>query len=86
MTTKAGNLGKVEAKFVLQPVHRITRPSSEDLNKVVASEVTSLKQWNERPFHANVKEKNLRIAWCHQRIFWRYQESQPLAAFVCLRR
>ena len=47
MSAEAGNLGKVEAELVVQPVHGITRPTGEDANKVVSCEFTSLARRNE---------------------------------------
>ena len=42
MTTKSGNLGKVELEFVLQPVDSVPGTASQDGDKIVAGEVTSL--------------------------------------------
>lgn len=42
VATKTSDLGKVEAKLVLQPVHRITRAPSENMNEVIAGEFASL--------------------------------------------
>lgn len=53
VATKTCDLGKVEAKLVLQPVHRITRTPSENMNEVVAGEVASLEQRVE-----------MRFQWC----------------------
>ena len=51
MTTKTGNLGKVEAKLILQPVHGITGSTGEDLNEVVPSKIPSLAQRDETRQH-----------------------------------
>ena len=42
VTTEASNLGKVELELVLQPVNSISGTASQDGDKIVAGEVTSL--------------------------------------------
>jgi hypothetical protein len=42
VTTKSSNLGKVELELVLQPVDSISGTASQDGDKIVAGEVTSL--------------------------------------------
>ena len=42
VTAKSCNLGKVEFELVLQPVDSISGTASQDGDKIVASEVTSL--------------------------------------------
>jgi hypothetical protein len=42
VTTKSGNLGKVEFELVLQPVDSISGTASQDGDKIVAGKVTSL--------------------------------------------
>jgi len=42
MTTKSSNLGKVELELVLQPVDSISGTASQDGDKTIAGEVTSL--------------------------------------------
>ena len=43
VTTKPGNLGKVQLELVLQPVNGVSGTASQDGNEVVAGEVTSLR-------------------------------------------
>jgi len=43
VTTKSSNLGKVELELVLQPVDSISGTASQDGDKIVAGEVTSLR-------------------------------------------
>lgn len=42
VATKPGNFGKVELELVLQPVDSISGTASQDGDKIVAGEVTSL--------------------------------------------
>jgi len=42
VTAKSRNLGKVELELVLQPVDGISGTASQDGDKIVAGEVTSL--------------------------------------------
>jgi hypothetical protein len=42
MTAKAGYLGKVEAKLVLQPVYSITRAASENTDQIITGKFPSL--------------------------------------------
>jgi hypothetical protein len=42
VTTKTGDLGKVEVELVLEPVHGVARTASKDLDEVVTSKLTSL--------------------------------------------
>ena len=42
VTAKSSNLGKVELELVLQPVDSISGTASQDGDKIVAGEVTSL--------------------------------------------
>ena len=42
VTAKSSNLGKIELELVLQPVDSISGTASQDGDKIVAGEVTSL--------------------------------------------
>lgn len=69
MTTKSGNLGKVEFELVLQPVDSIPGTASQDGDKIVTGEVTSLCMGSrmERPY---VRFKYAQISLYHQRRSW----------------
>ena len=42
VTTKSSDLGKVELELVLQPIDSVSRTASQDSDKIIAGEVTSL--------------------------------------------
>ena len=78
VTAKSSNLGKIELELVLQPVDSISGTTSQDCDKIVAGEVTSL--WTGLAVNGpHVNVRHAQISWYRRRRSWRYLEYRGLA-------